>query len=85
MAELKREMAGMYYIINPNGERIDIMKADDGKGWIGAGERYSSLSDAKAEIIQKIQDGGSGYSNGGIVTKKYVNPVKIKDNRKKKK
>ena len=84
MAGFKKESAGMYYIINPDGERIDIFKSDDKKGWIGAGNRYPSLSDAKADIAQKIRDGGSGYSKGGLVPKKYVNPVTITDNRKRK-
>jgi len=84
MSGFKKESAGMYYIINPDGERIDIFKSGDGKGWIGAGQRYSSLSSAKAEIAQKIRDGGSGYSKGGLSTKKYVNPVTITDNRKNK-
>jgi len=84
MSGFKKEFAGMYYIINPDGERIDIYKSDDGKGWIGAGNRYSSLSAAKADIAQKIRDGGSGYSKGGLVPKKYVNPVTITDNRKRK-
>ena len=82
MSEFKKDMAGMYYIINPNGDRVDIIKSDN--GWESGGNRYQKLSDAKAEIIQKIQNGGSGYSKGGIVTKKYMNPVKIIDNRKNK-
>ena len=45
---------------------------------------YKKLSDAKAEIIQKIQDGGSGYSEGGLATKKYMNPVTVVDKRKNK-
>jgi hypothetical protein len=84
MSGFKKESAGMYYIINPDVDRIDIFKSGDGKGWIGAGQRYSSLSSAKAEIAQKIRDGGSGYSKGGLSTKKYVNPVTITDNRKNK-
>ena len=82
MSGFKKDMAGMYYIINPNGDRVDIMKTNH--GWESGGSHYKKLSEAKAEIIQRIQDGGSGYSNGGIITKKYMNPVKIVDNRKNK-
>jgi len=84
MAGFKKESAGNYYIINPDGEKIDIFKSSDGKAWIGAGNRYQYLSEAKADIAQKIRDGGSGYSKGGLVPKKYVNPVTITDNRKNK-
>ena len=84
MAGFKKESAGSYYIINPDGERIDVFKSEDGKGWIGAGQRFTSLSSAKAEIAQRIRDGGSGYSKGGLATKNYVNPVTITDNRKNK-
>ena len=65
MSGFKRDMAGMYYIINPNGDRIDIIKSTE--GWESGGGHYKKLSDAKAEIIQKIQDGGSGYNKGGDV------------------
>jgi hypothetical protein len=82
MSGFKKDMAGMYYIINPNGDRIDIIKSDN--GWESGGSHYKKLSDAKAEIIQKIQDGGSGYSEGGLATKKYMNPVTVVDNRKNK-
>ena len=82
MSGFKKDMAGMYYIINPNGDRVDIVKSD--RGWEASGTTYQKLTDAKAEIIQKIQDGGSGYSNGGLATKKYMNPVTVVDNRKNK-
>ena len=80
MSGFKKDMAGMYHIINPYGDRIDIIKTDN--GWQSGGNYYKKLSDAKAEIIQKIQDGGSGYNKGGLATKKYMNPVKIIDKRK---
>jgi hypothetical protein len=82
MSQFKKDMAGMYYIINPNGDRVDIVKTD--RGWESGGSYYQKLTDAKAEIIQKIQDGGSGYSNGGLATKNYMNPVTVVDNRKNK-
>ena len=80
MSGFKKDMAGMYYIINPNGDRVDIMKTNH--GWESGGSHYKKLSEAKAEIIQKIQDGGSGYDKGGLATKKYMNPITVVDNRK---
>ena len=82
MSGFKKDMAGMYYIINPNGDRVDIMKTNH--GWESGGSHYKKLSEAKAEIIQKIQDGGSGYDKGGLATKKYMNPITVVDNRKNK-
>ena len=74
------------YTHNADGDMITIEPSDDQKGMWTSGGRYSSrLGDLKAEITQSLKEGGSGYSSGGLAIKKYVNPVTITDNRKKKK
>ena len=66
-----------------SGEIVYIDRSMDRKGWTSGGQYYEQLADAKADIIQRI-DAGEGFYAGGLATKKYVNPVTITDNRKKK-
>ena len=78
----KKTNYGSYYILTPSGDRVYIDKSDDAKGmWSSGGSLYSRLSDAKADVIQRIES-GEGFNRGGMPTKKYCNPVKIVDNRK---
>ena len=80
----KKTGYGSYYILTPSGDRVYIDRSDDHKGmWTSGGQLYSRLSEAKADVIQRI-DSGEGFSSGGLSTKKYMNPVTIVDNRKNK-
>jgi hypothetical protein len=78
----KKTSYGSYYILTPSGDKVYIDKSDDRKGmWTSGGQLYSRLREAKADVIQRIGS-GQGFSSGGLTTKKYVNPVKVVDNRK---
>ena len=80
----KRTNYGSYYILSPSGNKVYIDKSDDRPGtWTSGGQFYSRLNDAKADVIQRIES-GEDFNSGGLATKKYMNPVKIIDNRKNK-
>jgi len=71
-SSFKKNGYGGYYIITPDGDRVDIDKSVDRKGeWTGGGSYYEKLSDAKADILQRIKM-GEGFNVGGIAMKKQM-------------
>ena len=68
----KKNGYGGYYIITPDGDRVDIDKSVDRKGeWTGGGSYYEKLSHAKADILQRIKS-GEGFNVGGMALKKQM-------------
>jgi hypothetical protein len=73
-----------YSTKSPSGATVYIEKSLNAPAfWTAGGRLYQYLADAKADVIQRIE-AGEEFSAGGLLTKKYVNPVKVTDNRKKK-
>ena len=68
----KKNGYGGYYIITPDGDRVDIDKSVDQKGeWTAGGSYYEKLSHAKADILQRIKS-GEGFNVGGMAMKKQM-------------
>ena len=73
-----------YSTKSPSGAIVYIDKSvDEPEYWTAGGRLYKYLADAKEDVIRRI-DAGEEFSTGGLLTKKYVNPVKVIDKRKKK-
>jgi hypothetical protein len=78
MADKKTEMAGAREIaryLNRTRDKDRRLTAKD----------ILAMPDQQIDSILTEMVGGDRYSSGGLASKNYVNPVKIVDNRKKKK